>query len=176
MLTIHHLEIVGNFIFDFVSGSEVYRTMEHESRDCSLYFPAVLSSRLPASLTDLDCLFMPLSPSVPGRDLDTGVGRVQAGCMLVASHGRVRQQESLLWAHNAAEGGLRSGYQVQPAWRLQSPREALVDHGLGQQAYEKGEVDFLTPGQGPTFSFLQWTLLARGQLQRLWKWGELLDT
>ena len=96
--------------------------------------------------------------------------------MLMASHGRVRQQESLLWAHNAAEGGLRSGYQVQPAWRLQSPREALVDHGLGQQAYEKGEVDFLTPGQGPTFSFLQWTLLARGQLQRLWKWGELLDT
>lgn len=92
MLTIHHLEIVGNFIFDFVSGSDVYRTMEHESRDCSLYFPAVLSSRLPASLTDLDCLFMPLSPSVPGRDLDTGVGRVQVGCMLMASHGRVRGQ------------------------------------------------------------------------------------
>ena len=50
----------------------------------SLYFPAVLSSRLPVSLTDLDCLFMPLSPSVPGRDLDTGVGRVQVGCMLLA--------------------------------------------------------------------------------------------
>lgn len=53
----------------------------------SLYFPAVLSSRLPASLTDLDCLFMLLSPSVPGRDLDTGVGRVQVGCMLMVGWG-----------------------------------------------------------------------------------------
>ena len=81
MLTIHHLEIVGTFIFDFVSRSDVNRTMEHESRDCNLCFPAVLSSRLPAPLTDLDCLFTTVtfcSWQGPGHRRGEGASRVYA--------------------------------------------------------------------------------------------------
>ena len=49
---------------------------------------------------------MPLLPSVPGRGLGTGVGRVQVGCVLMASHGRARWQQSLPWAGNATVGSL----------------------------------------------------------------------
>lgn len=52
---------------------------------------------------------MPLLPSVPGRGLGTGVGRVQVGCVLVASHGRARWQQSLPWAGNAAVGSQHGG-------------------------------------------------------------------